>query len=119
MIRNVKLNLFGWELDARIDTETGVLEVVSSNRAVQSQQSMVEKAVGYAKAEVSRVVQGPVSLDVVGQRKEACDGCEGVDKRAEGEWYCNKCGCPKWGRSQLQVKWEMPAATCPLGKWPK
>jgi hypothetical protein len=116
----LKIKLLDWEYEFEQNQETGELIVLSTSRIANfAQQSMVEKAVGYAKAEVSRVVQGPVSLDVVGQRKEACDGCEGVDKRSEGEWYCNKCGCPKWGRSQLQVKWEMPAATCPLGKWPK
>ena len=86
---------------------------------MQNAAELVGKAAQYAKAEASRVIQGPVSLEVIGQRKAACDGCEGCDKRAEGEWYCDRCGCPKWKRSQLQVKWEMPAATCPLGKWPQ
>jgi len=40
-----------------------------------------------------------------------------VTKQAEDKWFCGKCGCPRWDRSRLQVKWEMPGATCPLGKW--
>jgi hypothetical protein len=110
----VNITISGWRYQIDMNKETGDLIVIDKAKV-----GLVEKAVGYAKAEVSRVVQGPVSLDVVGQRKEACNGCEGVDKRAEGEWYCDRCGCPKWDRSRLQVKWEMPAATCPLGKWPK
>lgn len=110
----VNITISGWRYQIDMNKETGDLVVIDKAKV-----GLVEKAVGYAKAEVSRVVQGPVSLDVVGQRKEACNGCEGVDKRAESEWYCDRCGCPKWDRSRLQVKWEMPAATCPLGKWPK
>jgi uncharacterized paraquat-inducible protein A len=108
------ISIVGWKYAVEINQETGDLIVLSHEKV-----GLVEKAAQYAKAEASRVLQGPVSLEVIGQRKAACDGCEGCDKRAEGEWYCNRCGCPKWKRSQLQVKWEMPAATCPLGKWPQ
>lgn len=110
----INVVLKNWRYRVRQDEETGELTVVASERI-----GLVGKAAQYAKAEASRVIQGPVSLEVIGQRKAACEGCDGCDKRAEGEWYCDRCGCPKWKRSQLQVKWEMPAATCPLGKWPQ
>lgn len=113
---NIKasISIAGWKYSVELNQETGELKVLTHERL-----GLVEKAAEYAKAEASRVLHGPVSLEVIGQRKAACEGCEGCDKRAEGEWYCDRCGCPKWKRSQLQVKWEMPAATCPLGKWPQ
>lgn len=116
-----EITISGWRYKISQDPKTGLLRInsimVDSGDAKTS--GLVGKAAEYAKAEASLVLQGPVSLEVIGQRKAACDGCEGCDKRAEEEWYCNRCGCPKWKRSQLQVKWEMPAATCPLGKWPQ
>ena len=114
-----------WKYVITQDETTGLLNINSISQIqpvqpiVQQPDSLALKALQYAKAEASRVLHGPVSLEVIGQRKAACEGCEGCDKRAEGEWYCDRCGCPKWKRSQLQVKWEMPAATCPLGKWPQ
>jgi hypothetical protein len=114
MSQEINLVLRNWRYRIRQDEQSGELTVVASERV-----GLVEKAVQYAKAEASMMANGRLPLEVIDQRREACDGCEGVDKRADGEWYCDRCGCPKWKRSQLQVKWEMPAATCPLGKWPK
>lgn len=110
----MKLELGNWVYEINHDDETGSLEVVSVTR-----RSTIEAVKNYLKAEASMVLGGKVPLEVLDQRKAACDGCESANKKAEGEWYCKSCGCPEWERSKLQVKWEMPGATCPLRKWPK
>ena len=106
-----KLKLGDWKYELTQDPTSGELCVVGTQRV-----GVVEKAVEYVKAEVSGVVAS-VSLVQLEVRKAACDTCEGVTKQAEDKWFCGKCGCPRWDRSRLQVKWEMPGATCPLGKW--
>lgn len=109
-----KLRLGDWSYVLRQDPTSGELEVVS--RALVG---VVQKAVEYVKAEASAVV-ADVPLTVVEQRRSACRECESVKKvDLEANWYCKSCGCPEWERSRLQVKWEMPAAKCPLGKWPE
>lgn len=122
------LQIKGWTYRLEQDVETGDLYVAYKNHIGENDansrvkvptKSVIQKAAEYVKAEASLLVDGKLSLDVVGQRKTACDSCEGVDKKSETDWYCNRCGCPKWERSRLQVKWEMPGATCPMGKWPK
>jgi len=109
----MNLRIGNWMYSLEQDLESGELTVVSF-RGV----GVVQKAVEYAKAEVSGLV-GRVELPVLEGRREACDGCESARKAGEDEWYCKSCGCPEWERSKLQVKWGMPAATCPLGKWPQ
>jgi len=106
-----KPKLGDWRYELSQDPTSGELCVHGAERV-----GLVEKAVEYVKAEASGIV-ADVPLPQIEVRRAACDGCEGVDKQAEDRWFCNKCGCVKWERSRLQVKWEMPAATCPLGKW--
>jgi len=112
--RNINLMLNGFKYEVTQNFETGELKVLSFGKYTP-----LNKVSDYARAEASKLVSGPVGLPILEARRAACEGCEGCDKKAEGEWYCDKCGCPKWDRSRLQVKWEMPAATCPLGKWPE
>jgi len=106
-----KLKIRNWTYDFTQDDETGDLVITSRSRI-----SLVQKAVEYVKSEVSSLT-GTVSLPQLESRKKACDSCESCRKAGEQEWYCKSCGCPEWERSRLQVKWEMPGATCPLGKW--
>jgi hypothetical protein len=107
-----KLRIGDWEYSFEHDNDSGELTVHGGQRL-----GLVRKAVEYAKAEVSGLV-GKVELPVLEARKSACGECESVKKAGEEEWYCKSCGCPEWERSKLQVKWGMPAAKCPLGKWP-
>ena len=106
----VKFN--GWQYNLQQNVETGELTVLDTKRV-----GLVQKAVEYAKAEASALVKD-VPLPQLQARMEACAACESREVDG-GAWYCKSCGCPKWERSRLQVKWEMPAATCPLGKWPQ
>ena len=106
----VKFN--GWQYNLQQNVETGELTVLDTKRV-----GLVQKAVEYAKAEASALVKD-VPLPRLQARMEACATCESREVDG-GAWYCKSCGCPKWERSRLQVKWEMPAATCPLGKWPQ
>lgn len=106
-----KLKLAGWEYVLRQDPTSGELDVLEVRRV-----GLVEKAAEYVRAEASAVVK-TVPLDQLAERRQACTACESA-KVVDGQtWYCKACGCPEWERSRLQVKWEMPAAKCPLGKW--
>lgn len=107
------VSFHGWAYDLVQDPESGML-TVAATRPV----GVVKKAVEYAKAEVSRALEEPLRLPVIEGRKAACFGCESMEQH-EGEMYCKACGCPRWERSRLPVKWEMPGAKCPLGKWPE
>lgn len=111
-------NLFVQIVESRRSAEEIKIALEAQRQEVENQQNIFLKAASYLKAEASKLVSGPVELPIIEARRAACDGCEGCDKKSEEEWYCDKCGCPKWDRSRLQVKWEMPAASCPLGKWP-
>jgi hypothetical protein len=106
-----KLTVGNWNYVLKQDYVTGGLEVLSV-----TPKTLVEKVKDYVKAEVSAVVK-TVELPVLDQRKDACESCESRKLVGPDEWYCKSCGCPQWERSKLQVKWELPAATCPLGKW--
>ena len=108
----IHLNLGKWSYELEQDEETGQVVVL---RHVPL--GLLQKAASYVKAEASGLV-GSVSLPQVQARMETCAGCESREVDG-GAWYCKSCGCPKWERSRLQVKWEMPAATCPLSKWPE
>ena len=108
--------LGSWEYTVRHNDETGDFEILWAKRADVAK-GIVQKAAEYVKAEVSGLV-GKVELPVLEARKAACGECESVKKAGDEEWYCKSCGCPEWERSKLQVKWGMPAAKCPLGKWP-
>lgn len=111
MKRRVTIKVGGWEYVLEQDSTDGDIQVVSRQRI-----TLAQKAVEYVKAEASALVRS-VSLPVVETRKAACFGCESLEVDGEN-WYCKSCGCPKWERSRLQVKWELPGATCPLSKWP-
>lgn len=111
-MNKLMVQIGSWKYDIQHDEETGSLAILGARRI-----GVIQKAVEYAKAEVSGLV-GKVELPVLEARKTACGECESVKKAGEGEWYCKSCGCPEWERSKLQVKWGMPAAKCPLGKWP-
>lgn len=108
----ITVDIGRWNYELWQDQSTGVLEVRGF-----SEKSLAQKVVEYAKAEASGLV-GSVALPVLEARKAACDGCESCRKADDSTWYCKSCGCPEWERSRLQVKWELPGATCPLGKWP-
>lgn len=112
-MKDMNLRIGNWMYRLKHDEDSGELKVISWSAV-----GVVQKAVEYAKAEVSGLV-GSVELPVLEGRRAACDGCESARKAGEEEWYCKSCGCPEWERSKLQVKWGMPAATCPLGKWPQ
>lgn len=101
-----------WKYLLEQDPSNGNLVVLEAKQV-----GLIEKAVEYAKAEASALVKS-VPLPQVQTRMEACATCESREVDG-GAWYCKSCGCPKWDRSRLQAKWEMPAATCPLGKWPQ
>jgi len=111
-MKKIRINLGGFYYELLQDLETGALEVERV-----SKEGFLKKVASYVKAEASGLV-GSVSLPVLGQRQGACESCESLKIVKSDEWYCKSCGCPEWERSRLQVKWEMPAATCPLAKWP-
>lgn len=112
MGHRMSMKIGKWVYEFEQDLETGEMAVLGHKPVI----GFVQKAAEYVKAEASRAL-GPTSLPVQGQRREACGGCESCKKADDANWYCKSCGCPEWERSRLQVKWEMPAATCPLGKW--
>ena len=107
----IHLNLGKWSYTLEQDEETGQMEVLS-----HAPFGLLNKAKAYVKAEASGLV-GSVSLPVLGQRQATCESCESLKIVKSDVWYCKSCGCPEWERSRLQVKWELPAATCPLKKW--
>jgi len=111
MTSKFSMSFKGWDYSFEHDEETGELVVLDKKR-----RTVIAKAVEYAKAEASKLTAS-VPLPQVEARREACSTCESMEDD-QGKWYCKSCGCPKWERSRLQVKWEMPAARCPLGKWP-
>jgi ribosomal protein S27AE len=106
-----KLAVGNWSYVLKQDSVTGELVVVSL-----TPKTLVQKAKEYVKAEISVVTQ-KISLPVIDQRKEVCSTCDSVKQVSQDRWFCKSCGCGEWERSRLQVKWEMPAATCPLRKW--
>ena len=107
----IHLNLGKWSYELEQNEETGQVEVLD-----WKPMGLLQKAASYVKAEASGLV-GSVSLPVLGQRQAACESCDSLKIVKSDVWYCKSCGCPEWERSRLQVKWEMPAATCPLKKW--
>jgi hypothetical protein len=84
--------------------------------------SLLRKAVSWAQAELSKVVEGPVGGTALEARLNACRICPALNTQgASGGQlgWCTKCGCKQGGsRSELTVKATMPKATCPLGRWP-
>ena len=85
--------------------------------------AIVKRAAQYLKAEVSRVVQGPVTGDALTARIDACKACPhrkdaiGDATDPGGIGFCGACACGGRKRAALSIKATMPAATCPQGKW--
>lgn len=93
---------------------------------------LVKKATDYAKSEVDLLKHGPVSKEVQDHRRVICTGitiegkkisepCEFFSPISEGDYsdgYCKGCGCPRWKRSKLSVKWTIPSLGCPKNKYP-
>lgn len=77
----------------------------------------MHKVVSYLKAEVSLARKGRVSKELQDIRLATCRACPERDVTDAGE-FCKACKCPYWRRSELSTKTTMPAATCPLKKWP-
>lgn len=81
--------------------------------------SFLQKAVSYARAEVSLLTQF-ISEEDVRKRLDACRSCPSLEPSKEPDQvgWCKACGCGKKARAELTIKTRMPAATCPKGKWP-
>ena len=83
----------------------------------------MKRAAQYLKAEVSRVVQGPLTGDALTARIDACKACPhrkdaiGDATDPGGIGFCGACGCGGRKRAALSIKATMPAAICPQGKW--
>lgn len=82
----------------------------------QHQAGPLAKAVSWAKAEASRLIQGDVPEEQYQARLEACRTCQKL-QAGEPVGWCGACGCGTRRRAELSVKARMPAATCPLGRW--
>lgn len=71
----------------------------------------------YVSAELSRIIEGPVS-DAVYEARIGPSGCGGCQHRIEttldAVGFCGACGCGQTPRSALTVKGRMPEASCPL-----
>lgn len=82
--------------------------------------SMLSKAISYIKAEVSAVTS-TITDDEVAARLDACRSCSSLTpSKEQGQvGWCNSCGCGQGRRAELTVKSRMPAATCPLNRWPR
>jgi hypothetical protein len=95
-------------------------EFQASQSKTVVKKSLVEKGASWTKAEVSKLLKGSVSEEELEARLSACRGCSELDRSSNPDeiGWCKACGCGKWKRAELTVKGQMPAATCPLGKWP-
>ena len=82
--------------------------------------SFPKKAVSYLKAEMSAIFSSISDADVQA-RRDACTSCPRLKKsEIDGQiGWCTACGCGTGPRAEITVKSKMPAATCPLDKWPK
>jgi hypothetical protein len=83
--------------------------------------NLVQKAVSYAKAEISQVVHGPVGVDQYEERIKICLACPRLKKATEeGKvGWCTACGCGEAKRAEMTIKAKMPQAKCPVNAWPK
>jgi hypothetical protein len=98
----------------------GEKEFQASQSKTVVKKSLVEKGASWTKAEISKLLKGSVSEEELEVRLSACRNCPELDKSDNPEelGWCKACGCGKWKRAELTIKGSMPAATCPLGKWP-
>ena len=82
-------------------------------------QSLVQKAVSYAKAELSAIVSS-IPEEEFQFRMSQCRACSKLNPLPEPQvGYCGACGCGRNPRAELTVKGKMPKASCPLNKWTK
>ena len=106
----------------RVSTEPAIVQLVVKPPAPPPK-TLVQKAMSWAKAEISRVVEGPLQGDALEARLSLCRVCPALDSTnaTEGQLgWCTKCGCNLGSkRAELTIKATMPKATCPLNKWPK
>lgn len=86
-------------------------------------QTFMDKASSYTKAELSQMFTGKVSEEVFEKRKALCMECPRrnnpyPDKESIG--WCKSCGCSsKNPRAGLSNKLWMPSLVCPLNKFGK
>lgn len=77
------------------------------------------RAASYIKAEASMAIAGPLNDAAYNQRIDTCNACTSLQREpAPLVGWCSSCGCGTGARAELTIKGRMPAATCPLGKWP-
>lgn len=95
------------------------LEQEAENQAPMEAPSLLSKAISYAKAEISRFTQTITEAEIAA-RIDMCRSCSKLVKSTEDGkiGWCDSCGCGKAARAELTIKATMPAATCPLNKWP-
>ena len=80
----------------------------------------VAKGAEYLRAEASLITHGPLPPDEVELRIASCRVCpKFVATEDERVGFCRACGCGDWTRSALATKATMPAARCPLRRWPE
>jgi|688.fasta_scaffold193904_4 hypothetical protein len=104
-----------WKLE--LDEETSAVTVLE---CAEHQRPIIERAASWAKAEASQLMQGPVSSEEYDARIAVCALCPELDAApAPKVGWCKKCGCARNSRAELTIKGRMPAAKCPLDKWPK
>ncbi len=91
----------------------------------ENNQSQVELAAQYARAELTHATQGPASEADAAARLAICMACEhrAVTYKehtdAGGVGWCTKCGCGNNPRAMLTVKVTLAGVECPLAKWGK
>lgn len=85
--------------------------------------SFLNKAKSYSKAEISQMFKGKVSQEVFEKRKALCLNCPSrVNNQPEIEsiGWCKSCGCSTTNkRAALSNKLWMPSLECPLKKFGK
>jgi hypothetical protein len=94
---------------------------VPAPKPVPKKKGLLRKAMSYAKAEASLLVQGPVGDDQYQARVAECLKCPHLKKSEEpGQiGWCKACGCGSSARAELTVKARMPKAKCPVNSWPE
>lgn len=80
--------------------------------------STMQRAVSFAKAITSPLWKKRLTKSQYEARLAACLGCEFLAKTPGAPLgHCNACGCKKNKLAELTVKANLPAASCPRGKW--
>jgi hypothetical protein len=76
----------------------------------------VAKARSFARAVVSLVRHGEVTVQTYALRRAECLECPAFAERERGV-YCGACGCPEWFVSDLRFRNRLLGVKCPLNKW--